>query len=188
MTANSGLDQRQRHGTASILTTLLADQFVLSSKALKGHWNVLDPTFTDLPEFLWRHHSSLHAMMDSVAKRIRAVGSNAPGTLTEFLNATALKEQPGIYTDAKSMIAELRTDHEIIIRRLRDDAKQCAECFNDPGTADLLSFMLRQHEYLAWMLRSLLRLHENPAKSGAMSHQNAREGTLPIRVVYNRSA
>ena len=124
MTANGGLDQGQQHGTASILTTLLADQFVLSSKALKGHWNVLDPTFTDLPEFLWRHHSSLHAMMDSVARRIRAVGSNAPGTLKEFLNATALKEQPGIYTDAKSMIAELLTDHEIIIRRLPDDAKQ----------------------------------------------------------------
>jgi starvation-inducible DNA-binding protein len=188
MTANSGLDQSQRHGTTGILTTLLADQFVLSSKALKGHWNVAESTVTDLPEFLWKHHSSLHAMMDSVAKRIRAVGSNAPGTLTEFLNATALNEQPGIYADAESVIAELLTDHEIIVRRLRDDAKQCAECFNDPGTADLLSFMLRQHEYLAWMLRSLLRLHENPAKSAAMPHEMAREGSLPIRVVFTRSA
>ena len=160
MTVNSGLHHQQRCGTTTILTTLLADQFVLSLKALKNHWNVVGPAFNDLHDFLWRHHSSLKAMMDFVARRMRAVGSNAPGTMTEFLNATKLKEEPGTYPSAESIIAELLTDHETVIRRLRDDVKQCTDVFNDPGTADLLSVMLRQHEHLAWMLRSLLTQHE----------------------------
>jgi len=169
MSLNVRFEHLQRHGPTGILTNLLADQFVLSLKALKNHWNVGGPTFNDLHEFLWRHHSSLNAMMDTVARRIRAVGSHAPGTMAEFLDATELQEQPGSCPNAVSMLADLVSDHETVIRRLHGDAKRCAELFNDPGSADLLTVMSRQHEYLAWMLRSLLAQHESAARSAAIS-------------------
>jgi starvation-inducible DNA-binding protein len=174
MTANTGLARCQQYGTTTVLTTLLADQFILSLKALKNHWNVVEPTFNDLHGFLWRHHASLNAMMDFVAKRIRAVGSNAPGTMIEFLDATELREAPGIYPSAEAMLAELLKDHDTVIRRLRDDVKRCSELFNDPGTAELLGVMLRRHEYLAGVLRSLLTQYKTAARSATMSESRSK--------------
>jgi starvation-inducible DNA-binding protein len=188
MIANIGLNDLQRHGPTTVLSTLLADQYVLSTKARKYHWNVIGPRFNDLHVFFQKHYSSLDQMIDEVAERIRALGNNAPGTMTEFLNSTELKEQPGIYPSAESMIADLLTDHEIVIRRVRDDVKRCSDVFEDQGTGDLLTDMLRQHEHMAWMLRSLLEADRMTTQSAVLSDQDAAPAPFPARAVYERAA
>ena len=41
-------------------------------------------------------------IVDDVAERARSLGDKAVGTLTEFLQATRLKEQPRQYPDARA--------------------------------------------------------------------------------------
>src|SRR5688572_30862204 len=94
---NIGLNDFQRQVPTSVLSELLADQYVLSMKARKYHWNVVGPQFKTLHDLFEAHYSSLDEMVDQVAERIRALGNNAPGTMTEFLKLTALAEQPGGY-------------------------------------------------------------------------------------------
>ena len=179
MITNIGLNDLQRHGPTTILSTLLADQYVLSAKARKYHWNVIGPRFNDLHAFFQKHYSSLDQMIDEVAERIRALGNNAPGTMTEFLNSTELTEQPGIYPSAESMIADLLTDHETVIRRVRDDVKRCSDVFDDQGTGDFLSDLLLRHEHMAWMLRSLLEADRMITQSIALSERAVASAPFP---------
>ena len=184
---NIGLTDFQRHGPTIILSTLLADQYVLAMKARKYHWNVVGPLFNALHEFFETHYSLLDKMVDQVAERIRALDNSAPGTMTEFLKSTELSEQPAIYPNAESMIADLLTDHETVIRRLRDDAKRCTD-FDDQGTCDFLTGMLRQHEHLAWMLRAQLQQGRMATQSAVLSQRDVEGRPFPTRVVYKRAA
>jgi starvation-inducible DNA-binding protein len=53
------------------------------------------------------------------------------------------------------MIAELRADHEMISRSIRE-ALPVARHAEDESTGSLLADRLAAHEKAAWMLRSLL--------------------------------
>jgi DNA-binding ferritin-like protein len=52
MFTNIGLNDFQRHGPTTILSTLLADQCVLSMKARKYHWNVVGSAVQGPARFL----------------------------------------------------------------------------------------------------------------------------------------
>ena len=96
MITNIGLNDFQRRGPTTILSTLLADQYVLALKGRKYHWNVVGPQFKALHDLFEAHYSLLDQIADEVAERIRVLGNNAPGTMTEFLKFTELTEQPGV--------------------------------------------------------------------------------------------
>jgi len=53
-------------------------------------------------------------------------------------------------------VARLQEDHEQVIRNLRQHIDQCDERYNDQGTADFLTDLIRGHEMMAWMLRSFI--------------------------------
>jgi len=156
MKVNIGLTERQREGVVEILQTLLADEFVLYTKARNYHWNVTGPQFQELHLFFQQQYEALSDVVDGVAERIRALGGNPVGTLAEFLKRTRLKEHPGKYPSARAMLAALLEDHETLIRHLRTDLQTCAEKYRDMGTSDLLTELMRQHEKMAWMLRAFL--------------------------------
>ncbi|MBM3226662.1 MAG: hypothetical protein FJZ47_23095 [Candidatus Tectomicrobia bacterium] len=52
------------------------------------------------------------------------------------------------------MLTNLVTDHETIIRQLRQDLEACASTWHDAGTSDFLTGLMEQHEKMAWMLRA----------------------------------
>jgi len=56
-----------------------------------------------------------------------------------------------------TMIANLLADHETIIRELRKDIDDSLEKYGDVGTSDFLTDLIRQHEKMAWFLRSFLQ-------------------------------
>ena len=59
--------------------------------------------------------------------------------MTEFVQHTRLKEQPGQHPEAKQMLANLLADHESLIRQLRVDLEVCGKKFRDLGTSDFLT-------------------------------------------------
>ncbi len=76
--------------------------------------------------------------------------------MREFLEVSSLKESPGKYPAQKEMISELLTDHESIIKTLRESIDECDEKLGDTGTADFLTGLMTEHETLAWTLRRYL--------------------------------
>lgn len=146
-----------RAASANILNNLLADEYVLYTKTLNYHWNVVGPFFGPLHGFFGKHYEELLEIIDSVAERARALGQPAIGSMTQFLQHTRLEEDTGAPQSAEAMIANLLNDHEAIIRVLRVDLDVAANKHNDIGTNNFLTDLLERHEKMAWMLRAHLQ-------------------------------
>jgi starvation-inducible DNA-binding protein len=153
---NIGITDQDRKGVVSILSTLLADEYVLYTKTRNYHWNVVGPQFNDLHKFFQSQYEALDDVIDDVAERIRTVGGMSIATLGEFVKETRLKEHPGEYLNATKMISNLLADHEAVIRALRVDLVTCDEKYHDIGTNDFLTGLMETHEKMAWMLRAFL--------------------------------
>ena len=153
---NIGISDQDREGVTGILSQLLADEYVLYTKTRNYHWNVVGPHFNDLHKFFEGQYNQLADDIDDIAERIRSLGSKTPATLSEFGKNSRLDEHPGEYPDANSMVSNLVSDHETIIKNLRTDLETCDTKYHDIGTNDFLTGLMEKHEKTAWMLRSTL--------------------------------
>jgi starvation-inducible DNA-binding protein len=156
MELNIGLTPEQLKGSVNLVTKVLANANVLYTKTRNYHWNVVSTDFKELHTLFQEQYEKLADDIDEIAERIRTLGSKAIGTHTEFNQHATLKEFPGEYPDAKTMVKNLLNDHETIIRELRQEVKACEDEFEDKSTADFLSQFMQTHEKMAWMLRSYL--------------------------------
>jgi starvation-inducible DNA-binding protein len=129
---------------------------VLYTKTRNYHWNVIGEHFRDLHKLLEEQYEQLAVAIDETAERTRQLGAPALATMTEFLKQAHLKEQPGDYPDAFTMLSNLCADHEAVIQWLRQAADDCDEKYHDMGTNDFLLGLMQEHEKMAWMLRSFL--------------------------------
>lgn len=150
---NIGIQDNDRKIVAQILNSVLSDEYVLYTKTRNYHWNVTGPQFNDLHKFFQTQYEELDVIIDEVAERTRAVGEKSIATLVEFVKNARIKESPGDYPSAQTMLANLMEDHEAIIRTLRDDSEKTVK-HNDIGTNDFLIGLMEKHEKMAWMLRS----------------------------------
>lgn len=148
--------ERNAQAVATLLNTLLADEYVLYTKTRNAHWNVQGSDFFGLHQFFEKQYDELAETIDDVAERVRSVGHFALGTMKEFLQVTRLSEQNPGFSKQEQIIQALLNDHESIINELLRDVIVFQEEYNDPGTADFCTQILEQHEKMAWMLRSHL--------------------------------
>ena len=156
MNAKIGITQKNLEGVDKILTEVLSDTVVLYMKARKFHWNVSGNSFMELHKLFEHHYEVLDKAMDEVAERISKLGFIVPGTLSECLKGSGVKETPGKNPDQQGMIKELLKDHETVIVALRKSIDDCEDKFKDKGTADFLTGLMQEHETLAWTLRRYL--------------------------------
>jgi starvation-inducible DNA-binding protein len=152
---DTGVSRESLQKIANILNDDLADEYVLLTKTRNYHWNVEDPRFNDLHKFFEEQYELLSAAIDEIAERVRAVGGRTRATLKEFINSSQIREDIGSYPNADTMLGNLLSDHETIIKTLRKNINECQE-LNDEGTANFLTDKMEQHEKMAWMLRSFL--------------------------------
>lgn len=156
MSINIGLTSEQLKEVSAILNKVLANEYLLYTKARNFHWNVVGPQFQEFHKFFQALYEELEVVIDETAERSRSLGQNAIGTLTEFLTHTSLKEDQGSYPKAMEMVKYLLSDLEQIIRELRVDIDIVQDKLSDAGTADFLTGLVEKHEKTAWMMRSLL--------------------------------
>ncbi len=135
------------------LDGILADEFVLTVKTRNFHWNVEGPRFVELHKLFEEQYARLSEFVDQVAERTRALGGYALGSTVELLKHATLKEQAGRVPSDKEMVSQLALDHAALSKRLAQAVSGCQD--SDPGTADLLTGILAEHDKAAWMLRSL---------------------------------
>jgi starvation-inducible DNA-binding protein len=140
---------------ATLLNTLLADEYILYTKTRNAHWNIQGKNFNELHKFFEGQYEPLDIIIDDTAERVRALGHFALGTLKDFLQVARLSEINDDFSDQDHIIQTLLIDHESIIRSLSKDIITTAEC-KDLGTADFMTGIMEKHEKMAWMLRSYL--------------------------------
>lgn len=150
---NIGISDHDREGVIRILNTVLSDEFVLYTTTRNFHWNVEGLQFSELHAFFDAQYQELNTVVDEVAERTRALGGRPLGTLPEFIEHTRLTSLSEPH-DAHGMIAALLSDHEGLVRHLREDSSACTEKYHDKGTDDFLTSLMEQHEKMAWMLRA----------------------------------
>jgi starvation-inducible DNA-binding protein len=156
MPINIGLSDQQRQGVIDLLNRGLSDSYLLQIKTKKYHWDVVGPHFRTLHELWEEQYEALAGTIDAYAERIRALGGYPLGTAEGFLKHTSVREHPGDLPNAQEMVTRLVSDHEQIIRNLREAVDQSSEQYHDEGTADFLTGLMEDHEEMAWMLRSFL--------------------------------
>ena len=140
---------------ATLLNTMLADEYILYTKTRNAHWNIQGNHFNELHKFFESQYESLDIIIDNTAERVRALGHFALGTLKDFLQVARLSEQNDNFSGQNYIVQTLLTDHESIIRTLNKDIIAVTE-YKDLGTADFMTGIMEQHEKMAWMLRSYL--------------------------------
>jgi starvation-inducible DNA-binding protein len=152
---DTGIPRENLKKIANILNDDLADEYVLLTKTRNYHWNVEDPRFNDLHKFFEEQYVLISASIDEIAERVRAVGGKTRATLKEFINSSQIGEDVGSYPEADTMLGNLLSDHETIIKTLRKNVKECQD-LNDEATANFLTEKMEEHEKMAWMLRSFI--------------------------------
>lgn len=156
MKVNIGISEKNRAAVALELNKLLADEHVLYNKTRNYHWSIEGPSFMEFHKLYEGQYTELAEVIDQIAERIRTIGHFAEGRLKEILKLANLDE-PEAPTDQATQIANLDADHEILINRLRKLIKDFDEKYKDIGSSDFVTGLLKQHEKMAWMLRSYLR-------------------------------
>lgn len=140
---------------AKELSHLLANTYTVYLKTQNFHWNVTGPYFPQLHQLFNDQYEELAEAVDVIAERIRALGSFAPASFTEFQKLSTLKEGGDHDITSNDMVKKLMKDHEAISQQLLEIFTKVEEA-NDQGTMDMLIERLRAHDKMAWMLRSSL--------------------------------
>lgn len=154
MKIDIGISEQDRGDIVSGLSRLLADSYTLYLKTHNFHWNVTGPMFQTLHLMFETQYNELALAVDLIAERIRSLGFPAPGTYSEFVKLTSIKETTGVPA-ARDMIRQLTEGQEAVVRTARS-IFPVVEKASDEATADLLTQRIQLHEKTAWMLRSLL--------------------------------
>lgn len=141
-----------RSDVISALEQLLADSYTLYLKTHSYHWNVTGPMFTTLHTLFEQQYTELALAVDEIAERIRALGSPAPGSYTQFMQRATVKEDTGVPA-ASDMIQTLVGDCELVVASARSVVR-AAEAAGDDASGDLGVRRIDLHEKAAWMLRS----------------------------------
>jgi starvation-inducible DNA-binding protein len=136
------------------LEELLADSYTLYLKTHSYHWNVTGPMFTTLHTLFETQYTELALAVDEIAERIRALGAPAPGSYSQFMERSTVKEDTGV-PSATEMIRQLVQDHGTVIAAAREAARKAGEA-GDDASNDLGVRRIDVHEKSAWMLRSHL--------------------------------
>jgi starvation-inducible DNA-binding protein len=154
MKIDNGISEKDRKAIVTGLNHLLADTYTLYLMTHNFHWNVKGPMFNTLHLMFETQYNELALAVDLIAERIRALGYPAPGTYSEFVQLSSIKEVKG-QPKAEAMIKHLVEGQEAVTRTARSLFPTVDKASDEP-TADLLTQRMQLHEKNAWMLRSLL--------------------------------
>lgn len=137
------------------LNGLLADHFALFIKTKNFHWHVKGPRFHDLHLLFDTHALEIRDQIDLIAERVRKLDADTLTSISAMGKHTQIKDQNSTTLAAEDMIAELLSDNETLIKRLKG-MKDLAEQAKDNATDGLLDDWTDMAEQRTWFLRSLL--------------------------------
>ena len=150
------------------LNSLLANEYVVFTKTLNYHWNVVGARFYPIHVFLGDQYKELLSMMDELAERIRFLNGHPMGTVQEMEHAASVPEQPGHFPSITQMLSELCDGHERIDQQIQSILNEGLS--DDAVTEDLLIQLQGKHQTMIWMLRSHYVSEPTSLKEEEKSH------------------
>ncbi len=134
------------------LNQVLADTMTLRDLYKKSHWQVVGPTFYQLHLLYDKHYDEQVALVDEIAERIQLLGGISIAIAPDVAEMTKIERAPRGREEVPVQLSRLLEAHELIIREVREMAKEADEQ-GDDGTNDLLvSDVLRTNELQVWFL------------------------------------
>lgn len=136
------------------LKTLLGTTFTFYVKIHGFHFNVEGPDFPQYHQFLSDFYSDVYGSIDKIGEYIRTLDAYAPGSLSRYIELSAIQDQTQI-PRAELMFIELKADNDTMLKVL-DGVFKTASNENKQGIANFIAERLDAHEKWNWMLRSIL--------------------------------
>ena len=149
-------ENAESHPVVQHLQREVANAFVLYANYKHYHWHTYGPLFRDLHLLL--DDCAKHALdsIDEMAERIRMIGPDVQSVqLKDYQhNAGIESARPG--QSMREMIEQADANLLVVIKGMREAAK-VADDSGDPGTVDMFSKIVRDHEHDEWFLREVLK-------------------------------
>jgi starvation-inducible DNA-binding protein len=146
------LNARVRAASIEALNQILADTMMLRDLYKKHHWQVAGHTFYQLHLLYDKHYGEQSTLVDALAERIQSLGGISVAVPHDVAQMTRLERPPRGREEVPVQLSRLLEAHELVLREVREAAKQAAEA-GDDGTNDLLvSGVIRTHEMQVWFL------------------------------------
>jgi len=156
MKANIGMNEQHTQLAGKRMNQILADEYVLYTKIRNCHWNIEGSNFMEMHKFYEDMYNAIDEKIDEIAERVRMLGHYAEGRLKDFLSLTNLLEED-YSNNQKKQLENLLSDHETLIRNLRNDVNTFTDEYKDLGNAEFLTGLMELHEKYAWFIRSYLK-------------------------------
>lgn len=146
------LDVKIRETSVERLNQVLADTMTLRDLYKKHHWQIVGPTFYQLHLLFDKHYTEQSELIDEIAERIQLLGGLSIAMAPDVAEMTRIPRPPRDREEVPVQLSRLLEAHEIILKEVREAAKEAADA-GDDGTNDLLvSQVLRTNELQVWFL------------------------------------
>lgn len=133
----------------------VANAFVLYANYKHYHWQTYGPLFRDLHKLFDELAKSALATLDPLAERMRMIGQDPPAHLAHVADiATVASAAP--HSTMREMIEEADRNLLVVIKEMRHGA-MIADEHEDPGTSDIFTRLVQEHEKYEWWMRDILR-------------------------------
>src|SRR5437870_8166804 len=146
------LDEKVCAASIEALNQILADTMMLRDLYKKHHWQVAGHTFYQLHLLFDKHYGEQSTLVDALAERIQSLGGISVAVPHDVAEMTHIERPPRGREEVPVQLSRLLEAHELVLKGVREAAKQAAEA-GDDGTNDLLvSGVIRTHEMQVWFL------------------------------------
>jgi len=143
------------HPVVKALSTQVANAFVLYANYKHYHWQTFGPHFRGLHKLFDKFADHVLDSIDELAERVRMIGQMPPSNPMDVMSAATVSAAAGEQS-MREMIEEANRNELIVIKEMRD-AAALAEQSHDPGTVDIFSRIVQEHEKHEWWLRDMLK-------------------------------
>ncbi|MFC5069090.1 Dps family protein [Flaviflagellibacter deserti] len=151
LTTPTDLGAEARRNVSAALNGILADMFALYLKTKNFHWHMSGPHFRDYHLLLDEQGDEIFATTDDIAERVRKIGGTTIRSIGHIGRLQRVLDNDADYVTPEDMLAELRTDTQELIGRMRRAHEVCDE-HNDVASASLLENWIDEAEGRAWFL------------------------------------
>jgi starvation-inducible DNA-binding protein len=149
-------DQGASDEIGGVLNRLLADVFAIYMKTKNFHWHMSGPHFRDYHLLLDEQADQLFAMTDSIAERVRKLGSSTLHSIGEIGKLQRVKDSDASDVEPLAMLSELYQDNECLAASMRE-AHEICEARRDVATTSLLEVWVDETERREWFLLETTR-------------------------------
>lgn len=147
-------DGKRENQSVKQLKRVLADTFVLYMKTYVVHWNYTGENFFSIHKLTETQYGELAEAIDEIAERIRAIGTEAPLSLSDILSTADLKEMRDD-SDPVAALRELADGHRLLAKRAKEAADVTADT-GDDFSNDMMIGRIGAHDKASWMLQSMI--------------------------------